>query len=94
MPGSLSKSFYAAIANKNCADILHPGLTCRESMKGSIVDAAMGSLKFYLPICVVPLLFKNLKRKTTWKEFAVSFGKCFAFGFFLNLCSFSGICCS
>ena len=96
MPGTFSKHFNTAMANKTCADILHPGKTCTQALSGVFFDSAVGSLKFYGPICVVPLLLKTKKWKNvkTWKDFANDFGRCWLFGFLMISTSLTMVCFS
>ena len=96
MSGTFSKYFYKAVENKTCADFLHPGLTCTEALQGTIVDALIGSLKFYIPICVIPFIlkFKKWNHLKVWKDFIKDFGKCLLVGFSVNAISFTIICCS
>jgi hypothetical protein len=94
MPGTFSKSFYAAMANRTCADVFHPGLSCCEAFRGVLKDAAIGSMKFYGPICVLPLLmnFRKWKNIKTWKDFVNSLARCWFFGFFLISAAFALLC--
>lgn len=95
MSGTFSKYFAAAVKNKTCQDILHPGLTCTEALKGTFIDASLGSLKFFFPVCVIPFMLKikDWKKVKVWKNFVIDFGKCFAVGFLLNAISFTLVCC-
>ena len=84
------------MANKTCAAIMHPGMTCAQALPGVLQDAAIGSLKFYGPLCVVPLLlkFKKWKNVKTWKDFANDLGRCWLFGLLLISTSLTMVCCS
>lgn len=96
MPNTFSKYFHIVAANKTCADFLHPGKTCTQALKGSLFDASIGSIKFYFPVCAVPLLLKFSKwnKIKTWTEFGDNVARCVILGFILNLFSFTGICIS
>lgn len=96
MSGTFSKHFYEAFQAKTCADFLHPGLTCTEALKGRLIDAALGSLNFYIPICVIPFMLKIKKwnEMKVWIHFMRDFGKCLFFGFFLIAVSFTLVCSS
>lgn len=94
MPGTFSKYFYDAVEKKTCAYFLHPGLSCTEALKGRLVDSAIGSLKFFVPVCVIPFVIKIKKWKEAkvWKIFVRDLGKCLLFGFLLNVISFTLVC--
>lgn len=96
MSGTFSKSFHASMANKTCADIFHPGQTCIQSFPGVFRDAAIGSMKFYGPICVIPMLlkFKKWKNMKVWKDFAKKLVRCWMFGFLFISTAFVALCSS
>lgn len=94
MPGTFSKGFNAVMTNKTCADLLHPGLTCTGALKTTLINSAFGSMKFYGPIVLVPMLLKmkNWGDVKTWKNFATNCGRCWLFGFIFVFVSFSTLC--
>ena len=53
--GNLSKIFYLVASNKSCQDFIHPGMSCSQSAPKFIVDALLGSMKYYFPGCFVSL---------------------------------------
>lgn len=59
MAGNISKYFYNAAKNKSCADFHHPGETCLQAAVNCCKNGLLGSMKFYLPICVVRKLFSR-----------------------------------
>ncbi|KAG5669827.1 hypothetical protein PVAND_000120 [Polypedilum vanderplanki] len=86
MAGNISKHFYQAVSNKTCADFHHPGKTCLQAVQESAVAGLFGSLKFYLPLCILPLLFKikQWNEKKTWKQFLINYCRCVFSGFFIS----------
>jgi hypothetical protein len=96
MSGVFSKPFYQAVKGKTCADFFHPGISCRQNLRGVCLDAFMGAIKFYAPVVLVPMILKIKKWKEmkTWKVFLKDSARCFIFGFLLNFICFNTICFS
>ncbi|XP_070505634.1 transmembrane protein 135 homolog [Chironomus tepperi] len=86
MAGNISKYFYQAAANKTCADFHHPGKTCTQAAVESIQNGVFGPMKFYFPLCLLPLLLKFNKWNEikTWKEFLKNYSRCIFSGFFIT----------
>lgn len=53
MAGNISKYFYKAVEHKTCADFHHPGKTCIQAAIDCAKAGIFGSVKFYLPLCIV-----------------------------------------
>jgi hypothetical protein len=93
MPGTFSKSFNAS--HRTCADVFHPGQSCSEAFRGVLKAAAIGSMKFYGPICVLPMLMKVKKWKDekAWRNFLNTLSRCWLFGF-LMISTMFGLSCT
>lgn len=93
MAGAFSK-FNEAVRNKTCADFVHVNLNCNDKIMNIIKDAVIGSARFYLPICIVPVLikFKNWRKYQTWKQFLQNFYQCMIFGVTVNIGTLKGVC--
>lgn len=64
-----SKYFYEAVQNRSCADYFHPNETCWENQRRLLPKIITGTLKYYLPILLLPTLAKYDKWSPAfWKS--------------------------
>lgn len=96
MAGNISKYFYAAVVNKTCANFHHPGKTCIQGAVECMKNGFFGAMKFYLPLNLLPLLFKikQWNEIKIWKEFLKNYSRCIFSGFFITTTGFVLFCIS
>lgn len=94
MPGTFSKAFDLVCRHNSCIHIVHPGHSCFRDFLQNIPHTCKGSLKFFLPVCIVPLIIRpsKLKEKETWVKFFKNLLRCFTFGTILVTCILTGFC--
>lgn len=90
---NFSKYFDEAVKHKSCGDFFHPGRTCTQAKLDLMPKLFSGSVKYFLPLLLIPSLAKFEWTKEFFVKQLMLAGKTVVSGFvpaMVVLCSFCG----